>query len=545
MSLTDDEHLAILKQHSNNLINSSEPRRLVVAGPGAGKTTSFKNLLKTAGYSPEKCLVFTFLGTLKKDLEDSLGLLAQVYTFHGYCHHLLRKYGSLRNTINGEFIYFPGLGKLISADWSIIFSKKDAPEFEKDLQSAENNKATDFYIERANYYNSVGFNDSVFRVLRALESIEINLGCDLILVDEFQDFNKAEANFVRLLEKQGIIVIAGDDDQALYEELRTANPEHIQNLYDDKRYENHFLPYCTRCTEAIVETTKIIIEKAMTTGIISRRIPKEFSYCPPIKRVDSEQYPKIKIIRTSVQKKKVNYFGKYILSEIMKIKEEDIRISREGQYPTCLIIAANPFREQISVFLKENSDYQLIERPEGEDMFDREKILREIGKASMNQLWWRAILQIDQPSFLPDIIIKSHNGGVDFINTIPKDYQRKILLEIQSLPEEKKESPLVKESDITKPTIQITSFEGSKGLSATHVFIAGLQNGTIPNNPNSIQPMEVKKIIVALTRTRKCCHMLYSTRIAGEEASSSEFLKWIPLKYREDKYIDKAYFDSL
>ncbi len=39
---------------------------------------------------------------------------------------------------------------------------------------------------------------------------------DLILVDEFQDFNETESEFVDLLAQKNEIVIVGDDDQTLY-----------------------------------------------------------------------------------------------------------------------------------------------------------------------------------------------------------------------------------------------------------------------------------------------------------------------------------------
>ena len=39
---------------------------------------------------------------------------------------------------------------------------------------------------------------------------------DLVFVDEFQDFNKLEVSLINLLGKKNSILIAGDDDQALY-----------------------------------------------------------------------------------------------------------------------------------------------------------------------------------------------------------------------------------------------------------------------------------------------------------------------------------------
>jgi superfamily I DNA/RNA helicase len=70
--------------------------------------------------------------------------------------------------------------------------------------------------------------------------------------------------------------------------------------------------------------------------------------------------------------------------------------------------------------------------------------------------------------------------------------------------------------DHYRPRIKLTSFEGSKGLSAQHVFVVGMHDGELPRNPASVQDLEICKFIVALTRTRKQCHVLWMTRFSGQ-----------------------------
>jgi hypothetical protein len=57
-------------------------------------------------------------------------------------------------------------------------------------------------------------------------------------------------------------------------------------------------------------------------------------------------------------------------------------------------------------------------------------------------------------------------------------------------------------------SILLTSFKGCKGLSAGHVFIVGANNGSIPRDPSDIKDVEISQFIVALTRTRKQCHII-------------------------------------
>lgn len=67
------------------VLSSPSHKKLVIAGPGTGKTTLFKQLLELAAEEPGQRIVLTFINNLKNDLENDLGGLAQVFTLHSYC----------------------------------------------------------------------------------------------------------------------------------------------------------------------------------------------------------------------------------------------------------------------------------------------------------------------------------------------------------------------------------------------------------------------------------------------------------------------------
>lgn len=69
------------------ILASDSARKLVVAGPGTGKTHTFRELLSEAG---DNNLALTFLRNLVSDLEESLQQVAAVYSFHGFAHLMLR-----------------------------------------------------------------------------------------------------------------------------------------------------------------------------------------------------------------------------------------------------------------------------------------------------------------------------------------------------------------------------------------------------------------------------------------------------------------------
>ena len=69
------------EQYTDELVNSDHRKKLVVAGPGTGKTTVFERVLKK---QKEKGLVLTFINALVSDLEFKLEGLADVYTLHKF-----------------------------------------------------------------------------------------------------------------------------------------------------------------------------------------------------------------------------------------------------------------------------------------------------------------------------------------------------------------------------------------------------------------------------------------------------------------------------
>lgn len=71
-----------LKEAVDKVLASKSRKKLVVAGPGAGKTTLFRKLLEAAIGQRENRLVLTFINNLKDDLERTLGDISQVFTLH-------------------------------------------------------------------------------------------------------------------------------------------------------------------------------------------------------------------------------------------------------------------------------------------------------------------------------------------------------------------------------------------------------------------------------------------------------------------------------
>ena len=88
MFVEDADYRADRTAQADAVVESPATKRLIVAGPGTGKTYVFKRALQQAG---EKGLALTFLQYLARDLSVELGDAADAYTFHGYCKLLLHQ----------------------------------------------------------------------------------------------------------------------------------------------------------------------------------------------------------------------------------------------------------------------------------------------------------------------------------------------------------------------------------------------------------------------------------------------------------------------
>jgi superfamily I DNA/RNA helicase len=526
------------------IVNSDSRRKLIVAGPGTGKTTLFQRILESAQSDAEEPLILTFINNLKEELSEKLSHLARVYTFHGYCHYLLRRSPVLREGLTDQFWYFPKLPSIIKRDWEVL-NDEAAPQFVGCMRRAEISTYTAFYLDRSNYYDAVSFDDSVFRVfLRLSDGTKIGKPSGLVLIDEYQDFNRLEALFLELLSEEASVIIAGDDDQALYSQLRGSSQQFIRALHRSGEFDCFDLPFCMRCTKVIVNAVSDVVEQAKKLGKLEGRIDKPYRYFPPRKQEDSKKYPKVKVVQTSTQQKKANYFGRYIEAQISRIQSDEIAEGRRDGFPVVLVIGSVQYLRQIQGHL-EQAGYSCDTRDDSEssalESSDAFKILSQDPVANLG---WRVKLEVDQPPFLANSVARSVNENISLVRTIPRDYEKHVRSELRRWSkglQPSEEGPLVRKDDVSL-TIKLTSFEGSKGLSAQHVFIVGLHEGEFPHDSAQITDLEICKLIVALTRTRKQCHLMHTRYFSGKSKRPSVFLSWIKPSRKETIWISKDYW---
>lgn len=519
---------AELKAAIERVLKSRSRKKLVVAGPGTGKTSLFRRMLEAASGEPDRRLVLTFINNLKDDLEEELSGLARVFTLHSYCLGLLHRNATLRAHLSSNFRCCPGLASLVKEDWGYI-EKCEAPQFVAEMRNLDEENHIPFYLGRGEYYDAVDFDDSVYRVYECLASgSAAPEEYDLVLVDEYQDFNRLEALFIDVLGRQSRIVVAGDDDQALYSQLRDSSWDYIRSLHQSGEYEVFELPFCMRCPKVVVDAVTDIIAQACRLRRLQGRIPKPYRYFPPVKGTDSAMYPKIAVVETTVQRQVANYMGRYIAQAIARIPRNEIEAAANDGYPAVLVIVAEPYRGQIITHL-ENVGVAVDARRESSEKLNRELGLSILKEDRKSNLGWRIVLRADAPRFVADVIVQTADGRRRLVDIVPDDFRRRVLADVVAYepaadePEDKQPP----EEPVGSPRVKVTSFEGAKGLSAQHVFIAGLHDNELPRNPEAIQDLEICKFIVGLTRTRKMCSLIYTRHFANRWRSPSTFISWI------------------
>jgi superfamily I DNA/RNA helicase len=396
-----------------------------------------------------------------------------------------------------------------------------------------------FYLERANYYDAVDFDDSVYRVQsRLTRDGSLTPTYELVLIDEFQDFNKMEAAVVDALAKANSIVIAGDDDQALYGQLRGASWDHIRARYKSGEYEIFELPFCMRCPEVIVAAVGDIISRACAGNRLNGRIDKPYRYFEPVKGEDSERYPTIGLVETSVQRGSANYFGQYIEQCVRAIPQAEVKLAAEKGEPVALVIGSDPYRRQVREYFAKKG---LVTGNEASSLSERDQALEILAQDPQSNLGWRIILSCGDDAVARGIVRAVALVDTPLAKAIRPAERDAVLKEAEAWTANRVQE---KTGDLPAkvPPVKVASFEGSKGASAQYVFLLGLQDDDMPRNPADIKDIEICRFLVGLTRTKRKCEILVTRRFGDKFKRRSVFLGWIkPVRYSENK-IDATYW---
>lgn len=569
--LNDEEMAEARAEALARILEDGSDRKLVVAGPGTGKTFTFQQLL---AQSPGPNLALTFLNGLAAELEKALGDRAEVYSFHGFARRLLHTLpvGGVTNAVD----YYPAFDLIGAQDVSILgvdTTRARIQEVVMNLLDGEPELAT--LLQAGEYYDVVGYDDSVYRVLRHFQTQPGDTPAYAqIVVDEYQDFNRMEIELIEAMAQVSPTLVAGDDDQALYS-FRHASAIFLRDLVGDDRYADFELPFCSRCPDVIVRATHRIVERAQQQGLLTDRIPKEYVCYLPDKRAASDAYPTITHARCSVERNNTPYIEQYLEEQIEAIPADDIQRSREAGHPTVLVIGPKQFSQRAYEYLRERFGEVSYKMSSQHDVHLIDGYHR-LMKNRDSRLGWRIVLEVLQPPEWQAMVREALTNGSELVNLIPDDFCAEHLEVVALLERIAAEETMTKEEMTTatkatrldlpdllselgfktteesekeppdysgEPSILVTSLMGAKGLQAEHVFVLGLNGGHFPTSNQNPSEAEVCELLVALTRAREKCTLISVRNFGGGWLDDSMFIEWVtPLL--DNVTVDKTYFSA-
>lgn len=293
--------------------HDNSPQVRLVAGPGTGKSKAIEERVKwliQSGTPIEGIHVASFTRAASRDLQQRIreyclqnGVFEahkiKATTLHALALRVLRISGKLaayptepmimddwelKNIFDGEFSRIYGINATRCAEirreheafWATghwdpaNYIVPDPP-----ITTQERNSFNSFYGTRTQTYSCVLPGDIIRQCIDEMNAGNLDpvslLNIQHLVVDEYQDLNPCDLEFIDYMINRGVkTFVAGDDDQSIYS-FRFASPQGIQNFVSKNPASGDYqLSDCFRCTNSVVQAANALI----TNSSQSNRLPK-------------------------------------------------------------------------------------------------------------------------------------------------------------------------------------------------------------------------------------------------------------------------------
>jgi DNA helicase II / ATP-dependent DNA helicase PcrA len=272
-AVAPDSLLEGLNEPQREAVLHGEGPLLILAGAGSGKTRvlthRIAHLVGTGQARPGEILAITFTNKAAQEMRERVETLVGnraramwVMTFHSACARMLRADADKLGYTRGFTIYDEQDSlRLVKAcvDELDVDPKRFAPRgIRRQISDAKNQlldaeayrlkvstffeqtaaDVYDLYEKRLHAANAMDFDDLLFRCVNLFELFEevrnrYRRAFRHVLVDEYQDTNRAQYRWLQLLtEEHRNLFVIGDDDQSVYA-FRGADIENILGFERD------------------------------------------------------------------------------------------------------------------------------------------------------------------------------------------------------------------------------------------------------------------------------------------------------------------------
>ena len=341
-----------LNNKQKEAVLETEGPCLVIAGAGSGKTKVLTHkiayLIAEKNIPPWNILAITFTNKAANEMKERIeGLVGDVAkdiwmgTFHSICVRILRKYID-RIGFDSSFLIFDtqdqrtlvkeclkalNIDDKMFTDRSVLSEISNAKnemlepmqycvKYQADFRKAKIGEIYTLYQKRLKENNAIDFDDIINYTIKILtenpDALEYYTEkFKYVLVDEYQDTNKAQFTLVTILaSRYGNITVVGDNDQGIYS-FRGADISNILNFEKDfpgtkiiKLEQNY------RCTGNILKAANYVIKNNETKYEKKLWTENEEGKLPAIYQGDDE-YDEARYIVEQINTLKRKEYFKY------------------------------------------------------------------------------------------------------------------------------------------------------------------------------------------------------------------------------------------
>ena len=342
-----------LNKEQKEAVISTEGPLLIIAGAGSGKTRVLTHrvayLIKEKGVAPWNLIAITFTNKAAKEMKERIEkLLGEdvakdmwVGTFHSMCVRILRreidKLGYDRNflifdttdskSVVKDCMKELGIDDKVFSDKYLIHEISKAKnefidpiafekKYSKDYKMEKVTSVYKLYQAKLKNDNAVDFDDIINNTIEifkrypeVLEHYQNKF--QYVLVDEYQDKNKAQDLLISMLaEKSQNVCVVGDDQQSIYK-FRGADISNILGF--EKRFKNTKvvkLEQNYRSTKAILNVANEVIKN--NTGNVEKNLWTENDDGEkPVVYQGNNEYDEANYVVSEIKRQKREEYYKY------------------------------------------------------------------------------------------------------------------------------------------------------------------------------------------------------------------------------------------
>lgn len=237
LSIFEENFLKNFSPAQRKIIVDDHPVKQIIAGAGSGKTRTVAGIISWQvsfrNMAPGSILVLSFsrkaAGEIRDRLSESLRDSVDVSTFHSLAFRKIRQYhphfqnqeiGIVSEQDKNSFyseIFRENADIIGGIPYPILLQNDDVfREMFPELHSFSSQKFSDYKAER----NLFEYDELIRILIECIKNaedsfIEFKKAYNLIIVDEFQDTDPMQLEFLKYMKSKSIVVV-GDDWQAIY-----------------------------------------------------------------------------------------------------------------------------------------------------------------------------------------------------------------------------------------------------------------------------------------------------------------------------------------